>query len=751
MSEKILILEDDDKLRLTLSQVLQGEGYRVDEAANGSEAIRLAAQGGYDLVIADIRMEGVDGLEALARMKERHPEMRSLVMTGYSTEEDSIRAIRLGVGDYLRKPFRFEELMDSVQRLLALRRQEVQQAAQAALMRRSMLRASQATARSLDLMGAPGRPKAGLLSVLPLAERLARARGLSAEASETVQLGACMLALNRCDGEAGALVDEDELPPSLRLCLQPGLEPTLEARIVYFAVAQAYEENPQDLELSELLAGEVEENPAGGQQMRSLLSLGQALEAAGQSAEARHAYEQICAGSAASREWVQAALGLVRLESKTKLLAERARRAVEAAQAVGPGVSAQAFFECGLLLLQRAQAGGENLLLQAGRLYRELNFPSYQALATLAVAALGTQAIAEEASNAALELLGRPEYREEVLRHQNWLAPWLLNSAAANGQRILQRWLQDGSGSLARSLQQGRFTAAARASLLEGLKKAPAPPAALAELLAKDSDEGLRAEAASLLPAAAPGAPSEVRILTLGPLEVFRGQERVPNSAWRSQKGRFLLAFLAVQAGKPVSEDVLIDMFWPEDADKGKRSLYWVTSMIRNCLRGPDEVDPIVRHQGMLALNPQLPRWHDLEQLEELTRAPGGDKADAWRRGVALYRGPFLEGCYMDWAEPVRLRAFSTVCEALLKLAQWAQQAGRPAESLEHARRLWELDPCRQDACLLAMQALQALSRAEEAVRFFERCKKALHRELEMEPGVPLLEAQQRALMSLSS
>jgi len=159
----------------------------------------------------------------------------------------------------------------------------------------------------------------------------------------------------------------------------------------------------------------------------------------------------------------------------------------------------------------------------------------------------------------------------------------------------------------------------------------------------------------------------------------------------------------------------------------------------------------VVRHQGMLALNPQLPRWHDLEQLEDLVNRPPGDKADAWRRAVALYRGPFLEGCYMDWAEPVRLRAFSTVCEGLINLAGWAQQAGRPAECLEHARRLWDLDPCRQDACLLAMQALQALGRAEEAVRLFERCKKALQRELEMEPGVPLLEAQQRALMSLST
>ena len=751
MSERILVLEDDDKLRLTLSQVLQGEGYHVDEAANGSDAIALAAAGGYDLVIADIRMEGVDGLEALARMKERHPEMRSLVMTGYSTEEDSIRAIRLGVGDYLRKPFRFEELMDSVQRLLALRRQEVQQAAQEALMRRSLLRASQATARSLDLMGMPGRPKEGLLSVLPLAERLARARGLSAEASETVQLGACMLALNRCDGEAAALVDEDELPPSLRLCLQGDGE-TLEARIVAFVVALAYGEQPEDPELQDLLAKDSDESQTNGEQLRSLLSLGQALEATGQIHEAGHAYRQICANSSASREWVQAALGQLRLESDPHLLADKARQAVEAAQAVGPGVSAQSYFECGLLLLQRGQAGGENLLLQAGRLYRELNFPSYQALATLAVSALGTQTISEEHQTAALELLARPEFREEVLRHQNWLAPWLLDSslaAAPGAQRIVQRWLQEGASGLVRCLQQARLSGPARARLLESLKRAPSPPAALAELLA--ADPALQAEASALLPGAAAGTPTEVRILTLGPLEVFRGQERVPNSAWRSQKGRFLLAFLAVQAGKPVSEDVLIDMFWPDDADKGKRSLYWVSSMIRNCLRGADEIDPILRHQGMLALNPQLPRWHDLEQMEQLIQRPEGDKADCWRRGVALYRGPFLEGCYMDWAEPVRLRAFSTVCEALLNLAQWAQQAGRPAESLEHARRLWELDPCRQDACQLAMQALQALGRSEEAVRLYDRCRKALHRELEMEPGLPLLEAHQRALMSLST
>ena len=93
-----------------------------------------------------------------------------------------------------------------------------------------------------------------------------------------------------------------------------------------------------------------------------------------------------------------------------------------------------------------------------------------------------------------------------------------------------------------------------------------------------------------------------------------------------------------------------------------------------------------------------------------------------------------------------RVGVKSAACKAVNRFRRNGNElpCGYVAECLEGENR-W------QDACLLAMQALQALSRAEEAVRFFERCKKALHRELEMEPGVPLLEAQQRALMSPSS
>lgn len=771
-TERILILEDDEKLRTMLFHVLSGEGYQVDQAANGLEAIELASKTPYDLVVADIRMEGINGLEALSRMKESQPDLRSLVMTGYSTEEDSIRAIRLGVGDYLRKPFNFDELMDSVQRLLAIRRQELQTRAQESLLRRSLLRAVQAMARSYDLTGVPGRPPGGLEAVGALAARLAANRGLGQAGQEEVQLAAWMTALQRCDGASLPLAEEEELAPSLRRCLRhiderwdgtghpdalAGPDIPLESRLVSVALSLAYGEpvEPGTRHDPELVATDSPAEPSatglGGEQWRSLLSLGQALEVAGQTFEATHAYRQLCSQGGSSRERVQAYLGLARLAAEPQ---EYCRQALECSHAVGPGVTAQCSLEAGLLLLQRGIPAGETLLLQAGRLYRELQFGSLQALATVALAALGTTPVSEEILAAAIDMLARAEFRDDILRHQSWMADWLLSSnlkSTPASQRIVQRWLQDGPAGLLRLIRQGKLSRSSRLALLEG--RSGLVPELQSEL-STDSDPAVRAAALRLAPA--PEVPA-LRIYTLGALEVFRGDERVPNAAWRSQKCRYLLAYLASLAGRSVGEDVLIDMFWPDDADKGKRNLYWVTSILRGCLRppgAPDTVEAISRHQGMLSLNPDLPRWHDLEQMETLLQLsvnqPPLERAESLRKAVALYRGPFLDGCYMDWAELVRQRAFGGVCEALLGLSQWALQAERPAESLEHAQRLLELDSCRQDGCQLAMQALLALGRPEEAARSFERCRKALIRELEMEPGVPLLELHQRALLSLS-
>ena len=126
-----------------------------------------------------------------------------------------------------------------------------------------------------------------------------------------------------------------------------------------------------------------------------------------------------------------------------------------------------------------------------------------------------------------------------------------------------------------------------------------------------------------------------------------------------------------------------------------------------------------------------------------------GVRLDRCRRLVSLYRGPYLDGCYFDWVEPIRTRLERQVHDLLLKLGRWALEKQRLTEAIEYASRLFELDPCHQEACSQAMQANLALGRPEEAVRLFRRCKQQLASELSIEPVTSLLELHQRALLML--
>jgi len=121
---RILILEDDPTLRASMATVLEEEGYQVVAVGRGEDAVETAKNEDFDLIVSDIRMAGMDGLDALAQVKGTRPEICCMVVTGYSTEADSVRAIHLGVQEYLKKPFRLEQFLEGVRRLTSRRRQE---------------------------------------------------------------------------------------------------------------------------------------------------------------------------------------------------------------------------------------------------------------------------------------------------------------------------------------------------------------------------------------------------------------------------------------------------------------------------------------------------------------------------------------------------------------------------------------------------------------------------------------------------
>ncbi|MEW6281877.1 MAG: response regulator [Candidatus Eremiobacterota bacterium] len=120
---RVLVLEDDDQLREVLELLLEAEGYAVMTASRAREALELADKHRFDLVVADVRMEEMDGLECLNHLVKKQPALRSIVITGYASPEAPLRAMLVRSEDYLRKPFSKAQFQESVRRVLGSRRE----------------------------------------------------------------------------------------------------------------------------------------------------------------------------------------------------------------------------------------------------------------------------------------------------------------------------------------------------------------------------------------------------------------------------------------------------------------------------------------------------------------------------------------------------------------------------------------------------------------------------------------------------
>ena len=115
---RILIVEDDPVLSDGLVRSLRGSDYAVDSAADGGEADHILSTSGYDLVILDLGLPGLDGYDLLRRLRRRGSTTPVLILTALDTLEDRVTALDLGADDYLTKPFDLPELEARVRALI---------------------------------------------------------------------------------------------------------------------------------------------------------------------------------------------------------------------------------------------------------------------------------------------------------------------------------------------------------------------------------------------------------------------------------------------------------------------------------------------------------------------------------------------------------------------------------------------------------------------------------------------------------
>ena len=115
---RVLVVEDAPKLRLILESRLRGEGYAVDRAATGMEAVRSALADPYDAIVLDLRLPDVDGVEVCTRLRQVGCWSPILMLTARDGVDDRVRGLDVGADDYLTKPFAFPELFARVRALV---------------------------------------------------------------------------------------------------------------------------------------------------------------------------------------------------------------------------------------------------------------------------------------------------------------------------------------------------------------------------------------------------------------------------------------------------------------------------------------------------------------------------------------------------------------------------------------------------------------------------------------------------------
>src|SRR6266700_4039643 len=117
----ILIVEDDTAMREMLREALEDDGYAVETASNGRAGVERVKAGGIDLVVSDVKMPEIDGLDMLREIKAVSPSPHVITITAFGSIDTAIRAVKLGAFDYITKPFDVDQLTLSVQKALAER------------------------------------------------------------------------------------------------------------------------------------------------------------------------------------------------------------------------------------------------------------------------------------------------------------------------------------------------------------------------------------------------------------------------------------------------------------------------------------------------------------------------------------------------------------------------------------------------------------------------------------------------------
>jgi len=121
---RILVVDDDENIRNTMKAILEEEGYIVDTATTGTEAIKRTEETSYNVALLDIRLPDIEGVELLKLMKDAVPRTRKIMVTGFPSMQNAVAAVNKNADAYLIKPVDIEKLLNTIKEQLQLQENE---------------------------------------------------------------------------------------------------------------------------------------------------------------------------------------------------------------------------------------------------------------------------------------------------------------------------------------------------------------------------------------------------------------------------------------------------------------------------------------------------------------------------------------------------------------------------------------------------------------------------------------------------
>lgn len=768
----ILVLEDDASLRELLVSVLQDEGFDVEAAAGGEEAVDIASRKLLDLVILDIRMEGLDGLEALALMRDNLKEAASLVITGYASEEDSIRALRLGAADYLHKPFELNFFLDKVNELLQLTKRRRRLSYLNENLQNLFSYAIKAVITSLSGRMLRKEAASSAIFAARTARSLADLTGLKPPAVQQTELEAVLKTLLKI-GAIGALPEDlaalcqPHVPGSqneslqiaqtaeavLQITFSPEKEPEpsgIEDWLSGLYGSEAAEElfgKPAPKErgrLSDLL-NPAESNAAKDGENATALNIARIMWHLGQKEAACQIFQKLSsAENVLCRSQALLYLGLLSLQmQQPEQAASRFDAALRQAARLGPLALGKSALQLGMSIGGVNESLSQKYLQAAYGILERLRAVPWSSCAFFALS--DVKASDPDACCRNLQIIvesGEMQAEIYLPRLLDKLAELQAASECAGSENsasrsnpfseLLVKFLKLNFASCLSLISQNRLESKTSESLCRFIEKhqqsfpyhklqqlpitlSCTPPVGYDRLCSQQQ---------------------RIYIVTMGQILVRVGAAPLDNKAWLTNKIKHLFVRLAC-AGGPVAISQIIEEFWPNAANNGQASLWKALSSIRRLLKPHCRFDdPVLRSDDCLTLNPRLVLGSDADEIEQSWKYYRLDgRLQHLKRIQELCEGPFLPGFDSEWAMAKRQRLNYLCSEAALKLFAHYRQQNDWHKILELGHACLRRDPLSESGCEMLMCAHLALKQPSQALSCYAHFKAGLQLVLEIEPG----------------